>query len=93
MEKLKDLRDIRDEVIQMSFTYKNVQRIMFLLYESKVLLESTSILPNKEIALDQTKKVIDNELMNLINSEGNDNIEAAFNLLIDNFKLVLAYIA
>jgi hypothetical protein len=93
MEKLKELRDIRKEVLNMEFSYKNVHRIMYLIYESKFLFESGSPIPNKDIALHQTNKIISHELMKLITSDDEVSIKNAFNEVIDNYKLVLAYIA
>lgn len=93
MEKLKELRNIRKEVLDMEFSYKNVHRIMYLIYESKLLFESGSPIPNKDIALHQTNKVINHELMKLITSDGESAIKNAFDEVIDNYKLVLTYIA
>lgn len=93
MEKLKNLQDIRTETLTMEFNYKNVQRLMFLVYECRTLLESSSIIPNKEIALHQTNSLIENEVNSLICTEDEVNIKAAFGNLLSNFKLVLSYFA
>jgi len=93
MENLSELRKIKQEVLQMEFTYKNVQRIIHLVYEAKVLLGDKHPIPNKDIALDQTKKVISNEIMKLIQAKNENEIELAFNEVVDNFKLVLSYIS
>lgn len=91
MEKLKNLLDIKTEVLKMDFSYENVHRIMYLVYESRALLESSTVIPNKEIALDQTKKLIANEVISLICADGESHIKLAFNNLHDNFRLVLSY--
>ncbi|MFA6400251.1 MAG: hypothetical protein WCX31_01290 [Salinivirgaceae bacterium] len=93
MENLSELRKIKQEVLQMDFNFKNVQRIMHLVYEAKSLLGDKHPIPNKDIALDQTKKVISNEIMKLIQAKNEKEIELAFNDVVDNFKLVLSYIS
>lgn len=93
MEKLKALKDIRTEILMMDFSFQNLHRMMFLVFETKSILESTNTIPNKEIALDQTNKLIENELMEVIRTEGENDIKQAFNNLLDNFKLVLSYYA
>ena len=92
MENLTTLREIRDEVNNMEFSYKNVHRIMYLVYLANSLFKSASPIPNKEIAQHQTSKVIESEVLNLIRSSNDDEVSKAFDELIDNFKLVLAYI-
>lgn len=91
MEKLKGLLDIKQEALKMDFSYQNIQRLLFLVYETKSLLESSPIIPNREIALHQTRKLIDNELIILIRSDGEHEIKIAFTNLLDNFKLILTY--
>ncbi|MBI9068735.1 MAG: hypothetical protein JEZ09_15680 [Salinivirgaceae bacterium] len=93
MKNLQELRDIRQEVLEMSFDFKNVHRIMFLVYEAKDLFGENHPIPNKDIALHQTNKVIGDELMKLVRSKNEKEIEKNFNELIESFKLVLAYIA
>jgi len=93
MEKLQELREIRKELLGMEFSYRNVQRIMYLIYESKKLFECASPIPNKEIAMHQINKVIKFEVNRLITSKNDAEVQLAFNELSDNFKLVLAYIA
>ena len=93
MKNLNELRDIRAEVLDMSFDYKNVHRILYLVHETKDLLDENNPIPNRDIALHQTNKVIDNEVMKLVKSGSEDDIKSSFNELVDNFKLVLAYIA
>ncbi len=93
MEKLIELRDIRKEILNMEFNFRNVQRIMHLVYATKDLFESSSAVPNKEIALHQTNKVIKYELLKLITAENEKDIKRAFEEVIENFKLVLVYIA
>lgn len=93
MKDLQQLRDIRQEVLDMKFDYKNVHRIMFLVYETKNLFENNSPIPNKDIALHQTNKVVEIELMKLIKSNEEEEIEKSFNELIESFNLVLDYIA
>jgi len=92
METLNELRKIKNEVLEMKFSYKNIQRVMYLIYKTKTLFESDSPIPNKDIALHQTNKVIQQEILKLITSEGDEEIEHAFNEVIDNYKLVLGYI-
>jgi len=92
METLNELRKIKNEVLEMKFSYKNIQRVMYLLYKTKNLFESDSPIPNKDIALHQANKVIEQEMLELITSEGDKKIEDAFNEVIDNFNLVLGYI-
>lgn len=91
MEKLRNLLDIKQEVLNMEFSYKNIQRLMFLVYESKSILENSTLIPNKEIALHQANKIIENELISLICTEGESDIKIAFNNLLDSHKLVLSY--
>lgn len=93
MKNLNELRDLKQEVVDMKFDYKNVHRILYLVYKTKNLLEENNPIPNRDIALHQTNKVINQELMHLIKSDAEPEIKIAFNELIDNFKLVLAYIA
>ncbi|HAM97798.1 MAG TPA: hypothetical protein DCQ26_04245 [Marinilabiliales bacterium] len=93
MESLTRLREIKKEVLQMDFNYKNVHRIMYLLYETKSLFEDKYPIPNKDIANDQTKKVIAHELMKLIKANTEDEIKKAFFEVVENFKLVMAYIS
>jgi hypothetical protein len=93
MENLSELRKIKQEAVHMEFNYRNVQRIMYLVYQTKVLLEEKYPIPNKDIALDQTKKVISNEIMKLIKADDEETIKAAFTETIDSFKLVLNYIS
>ena len=93
MTTLKELRDIRLEVLDMKFDYKNTHRIQHLIYETRELLEQSFPIPNKDIALHQTNKVIDDELMKLIRSKSDEKIENNFKNLTESFKLVLAYIA
>lgn len=93
MESLTRLREIKKEVLQMDFNYKNVHRIMYLLYETKSLFEDKYPIPNKDIANDQTKKVIAHELMKLIKADTEDEIKKAFFEVVENFKLVMAYIS
>jgi len=93
MEKITELINIKQEVSNMSFTFKNVHRIMFLIYETKHLLETSITVPNKDIALHQTNKVIQHELISLIQSDTEVEIKAAFEEVVENFKLVLAYTA
>jgi len=91
MENLSELRKIKNEVLQMKFNYENVQRIMHLVYEMKSILEDKYPIPNKDLALDQTKKLISNELMMLIRAKNKEEIISAYNETIDSFKLVLNY--
>lgn len=93
MEKLMEIKSIRSEIIDMDFSYKNVHRLMFLIYETKSKLESSNIIPNKEIALHQTNKLIQHELLELILSDTESEIKITFQNLHDNFKLVLSYFA
>lgn len=93
MKNLSELREIRQEVLDMNFDYKNVHRIQFLVYEAKELLEQNNPIPNKDIALHQTKKIISDELMKLVRSNSEDNIKHNFIEFKESFKLVLAYIA
>ncbi len=93
MESLARLREIKKEVLQMDFNYKNVHRIMYLLHETKTLFEGKYPIPNKDIAYNQTKKIIANELMKLLKANSEDDIRNAFNDVVENFKLVMAYIS
>ncbi len=93
MKNLIALREIKQEILQMEFNYQNIHRVMFLVYKCKSILEDSEPVPNKDIALDQTKKVISNEIMLLINSDSETEIIDSFEQVMDNFKLVLSYIA
>lgn len=93
MENVDTLRDLKKEVLNMEFSYKNVHRIMYIVYVTKDLFQSNSPIANKDIALHQTNKVIENEIYHLIKSDTEEEIKSAFHEVIDNFKLVLAYIA
>ncbi len=93
MEKLNELRNIKKEVHKMDFNFKNTHRIMYLVYKSKQLFKDSGPIPNKDIALHQTNKLIEEELMELINSNTEKEIKNAFTDVIDNFKIVLDYIA
>lgn len=92
MENLIELRTIKQEVMQMDFNYKDVHRIMCLVYRCKSLFEDTYPVPNKEIALDQTKKVIAEDVSHLIQSDSEEAIRESFGQVLDNFKMVLNYI-
>jgi hypothetical protein len=92
MENVDTLRDLKKEVLNMEFSYKNVHRIMYIVYFTKDLFQSGSPIANKDIALHQTNKVIENEIYQLIKSDTEKEIKTAFNEVIENFKLVLAYI-
>ncbi len=93
MKKLENLRNIKTEVNKMDFNYKNTHRIMYLVYRSKQLFEDSGPIPNKDIALHQTNKLIEVELMELINSDSEKEVKKAFDEVVDNFKIVLDYIA
>lgn len=93
MESMERLREIKKEVMQMEFNYKNVHRIMFLIYETKSLFEDKYPIANKDIANDQTKKIITGELMKLIKTDTEEKTKIAFSETVESFKLVLAYIS
>jgi hypothetical protein len=92
MKNLTYLREIKDEVLAMTFSFKNVHRIMYLTYKCKLFFEESYPIPNKDIALDQTKKLIRTELMELINANDEIEIKKAFDQTLDGLKLILSYI-
>jgi len=93
MEHLDELRNIKKEVLQMDFSFQHIHRVIFLAYKTRNLLMGNAPIPNKDIALHQINKVIDNEVHHLLTSELETDIKNNFSQVIDNFKLVLVYVA
>ncbi len=93
MENLEQLRAIKEEVKGMQFSFKSIHRIMYLVYQTLDYLNTSTPIPNKEIALHQTQKVIDTDILNLIKSNNDEEIKTAYKNLIDNFDLVMKYIS
>lgn len=91
MENLNILRSFKQETIQMDFTYKNVHRLLFMIHQSKVILEKPSPIPNKDIAHDQIIKLIKNDVSKLINSDKETDVKDSFFLTLEGFKLILTY--
>ncbi len=93
MKNLEQLRAIKEEVKNMQFSFKSIHRIMHLVYQTQDFLNTTTPIPNKEIALHQTQKVINTDILNLIKSNSDKEIETAYKKLITNFELVMKYIS
>ncbi len=93
MKNLEQLRAIKEEVKSMEFSFKSIHRIMYLIYQTQDYLNTATPIPNKEIALHQTQKVINTDVINLIKSSSDDEIKSAYKQLINNFDLVMKYIS
>lgn len=92
MNHLEELRKIKEEARNMPFSYENVHRIMHLVYISKELFQPTVPVPNKEIALHQVTKIIENDFTDIIKCGQKNDLQEAYNQLLSNFQTTLNYI-
>lgn len=91
MNHLEELRKIKGEVENMKFSYENVHRMMHLVYISKEHLSSTAPIPNKEIAHHQVCRIANIDFEQIVKSSNKNELQKAYNELVDNFIVVLNY--